>query len=100
MDGRQGSPARLLVALGAAALVGSLAFRALADELDLDPIVAVLILWALLTVGFLAFSRLRSRRNTDEHSPEAGSPLIKEEDGDAASGREPFDDAEQRPPRP
>jgi hypothetical protein len=33
-------------------------------------------------------------------SDEGGRPLIKEESGDAASGSEPGDDAEQRPPGP
>jgi len=62
-------PGRLLVAIGGAALVGAVVFRAIANALDLSPIVAILILWAVLTLAWVAFSLLRARRDEDEDPP-------------------------------
>jgi hypothetical protein len=62
-------PGRKLVVIGGAALVGALAFRAIADALDLSPFVALLILWAALTLIWGAFALLRARRGDDEDPP-------------------------------
>jgi len=60
-----GSLGRRLVAFGAAALVVSLLARALSNELDLSPVVTVLIVWAVLTAAFAAFAALRGRGEAD-----------------------------------
>ena len=60
--GSDGGTARRLIAFGAAALAASLIFRALAGELDLEPIWILLIAWAVLTAGFVGTVLLRARR--------------------------------------
>ena len=67
-----GSLGRRLIAFGAAALVVSLLARALSNELDLSPVVTVLIVWAVLTAAFAAFVALRGRRVEEEAEAEEG----------------------------
>lgn len=57
----QGVTPRTLLAVAGAALVGSIAFRAIAQALDLSPVLSVIIIWVVLTVAFLAFLKLRAR---------------------------------------
>ena len=68
------SRARLLVVVAAGALIGSVVFRAIADELDLSPVLVVLIGWAVLTAAFAATVVLRARRGEPAEEDEQGPP--------------------------
>lgn len=62
----EGVTPRTLLVVAGAALVGSIAFRALAGALDLSPLLTVIVIWIVLTALFLGFVRLRARRNGDD----------------------------------